>query len=182
MSFSSAENRLSTNTDRNTTSFKNGPNPEIQHLKFWIRFGGKFNFLENIKFKLPIFESLAKSNLPISKKVPHRPRHLIDACNCSSANEFKTKSTPSPFVRSLIMSSNEQSRELPIFSSVAKQEFSLNFVAFQRTWRTDTKRWLGLPFNWGNVSIMNFFLAGVDTVVNTSKPYAKATRMAAMYM
>lgn len=35
-----------------------------------------------------------------------------------------------------------------------------------------------VPFNCGNVSIINFFFCGVETVVNTSNPYANATRMA----
>lgn len=57
-------------------------------------------------------------NLPISKNVPPRAKHRTEANSLSSDSEFNTKSTPRPLVRRIINCSNEQSRELPMFSSV----------------------------------------------------------------
>lgn len=100
---------------------------------------------------LPSGASLLKSYFPISKNRPSNPRQRMEACNLSSASEFKTTSTPCPSVSFIIICSNDVSREFPIFRS----------------------------FSFGNLSIKNARFSGVPTVVNTRQPICKAIAMAA---
>lgn len=73
--------------------------------------------LENIGTTQPIMLLLAKSNLPISKNLPPVAKHLTEAKSFSSANEFNTISTPLPSVSIMIICSNDESLEFPIWLS-----------------------------------------------------------------
>ena len=50
----------------------------------------------------PKFLFICISYFPISKNLPFAAKQRTDACNLSSVNEFKTTSTPFPFVTFII--------------------------------------------------------------------------------
>ena len=71
-----------------------------------------------MKYSLPRWLLLSRSNLPISRNRPPWARQRTEAWSFSSAREFRTRSTPLPFVSDKMSCSKEVSREFPMLRSV----------------------------------------------------------------
>ena len=70
-----------------------------------------------MKYSLPRGLLFSRSNFPISRNRPPGARQRTEAWSFCSAREFRTRSTPLPFVSDIMSCSKEVSRELPMLWS-----------------------------------------------------------------